>query len=408
MERIWKTPNITYLYGKSVFLARMHHLFSHLRLTIFYCIVIYASVLCVFVDQVQAQEQKPWSGFAIETNFMAGKVLKHTAKFRAPVPDLSSAFEINFMQQTFGKKAWHARRYYPVVGFGFTYTNYGIDSIYGKCISMYPNLQIPIIRGKNLEWTFRMGFGLGYVTKRFERSPAWDTLNTAVGSHFNNFSIISTDLRYHISKHIDVQLGLNFTHISNAALRQPNLGVNMYGGHIGVRYFPVTSMPAKEQTNPSSLKSRWLAQARLGLAFNEAGQADGPLYPVYLLSAYASKRWRSKNKLFIGIDYSYHRGIEAFLKNNEISVGEEKQHSWKSAVFVGNEFLFGRVGIILQVGYYLKDAALRLDPFYQKLGGNLYIIQNETGILKELYLSILLKTHRTQAELAELGLGIGI
>lgn len=355
-----------------------------------------------------AQSYTPGAGFGIESNIMAGKLIRHTQKMKGPIPDLSTAFEVNFVQQTDGRKVWQQRRHYPVWGFGFTYTNYGIDSIYGQCIAMYPNLQFPVIRTRNFEWTIRAGFGIGYVTRRYERFPDYDTLNTAIGSHVNNFTLFSTDFRYHANEHLDVQAGFNFSHVSNAALKQPNLGLNMYGAHIGIRYFPVTSRPERITRKLDPLKNRWLVQARGSMAFTGSGTVNGPMYPIYIGAVFASRRWRSNNKMYAGIDYSYHSNIEAFLRNNEIYPGEEKANSWKSAVFVGNEFLFGRVGIVLQVGYYIKEAGLRLDPYYQKLGGNFYILQQESGVFKEIFLSALLKTHKTQAELAEVGVGIGL
>jgi len=359
-------------------------------------------------EAVNGQTQPPWSGTGIEVNVRAGKVLKHTNKFLAPIPDITCAYEVNVMQQTYGKREWHQRRKYPRVGVGMTYTNYGIDSVYGRCISIYPNVELPLVKGERLEWTLRLGFGAGYVTRHFERVPVWDTLNNAIGGHLNNYTMFATDLRYQINGHWAVQVGANFSHISNAGYRQPNKGINTYGGHVGFRYYPVTSEPERIVRKLKPLSNRWLLQARLGLSYNESAFTDGPLYPIYLASVYGSKRWRSKNKMFAGVDYSYHKDIEAFQKNNEINEGEERDNSWKSAVFVGNEFLFGRVGIMLQVGVYLKEATLRLDPYYQKLGCNLYIVQRERGPLKEMFLSVLLKTHKTQAELAELGLGIGL
>jgi hypothetical protein len=354
-----------------------------------------------------ASAQK-FAGSGVETNFIYGKIYKHSKKIIAPIPEQSTGFEINYVQQTNGSKDWHHRRRFPLVGFGFMYTDYGIDSIWGKCLAIYPNLQIPIIRGKTLEWTAKLAFGLGYATKRYSRVPTWDTLNTAIGSHFNNFSYFATDVRYHINQHIDIQLGANFSHMSNAALRQPNLGINMYGAHVGLRYFPVTSQTDRVVKEVPALKNRWLIQARAGIAGTELGAADGPFYPVYLGSLYASKRYRSKNKVFAGVDYSYHQNIYAFLRNNEIAVGEERAKSWKSAVFAGHEFLFGRVGIMLQAGVYIKQAELtKKDKYYQKLGANVYLLQNEKGLLKELFASCLLKTHTAQAELVEVGIGAG-
>jgi len=357
-------------------------------------------------NSASAQEQSKLGGFGIEANMFAGKILRHTPKFPKQIPDLSTGFELNIVQQTDGRKDWQQRRNYPLLGFALAYTSYGIDSIYGKCISIYPNLQIPIIRSKHLEWTARVGFGLGYVTKRFSRYPDWDTLNTAIGSHFNNNTYLATNIRYHINTHWDVQAGFNFSHVSNAALRRPNLGINLYGAHIGLRYFPATSQPEKIERQLNPLKNRWLIQARGGISATESGNGDGPLLPIYLASVYASKRYLGKNKAFAGIDYSYHSDVYAFMRNNEVMPGQEKNKSWKSAVFVGNEFLFGHVGIVLQLGYYIKRG-LYPDAYYEKLGGNVYILQKEKGVLKELFASCLLKAHKTDAELVELGLGVG-
>ena len=361
----------------------------------------------VSAAQNDVQNVPPWSGFGIELNAIGGKVYKHEAKFTVPIPTLSTGLDVNLMLHTYGKKEWEQRRKYPTIGLGFTYTNYGIDSIYGRCLSIYPNIELPLVRGRKLEWTLRIGDGLGYVTRHFSRVAPVDTLNVAIGSHLNDFFMFMTDLRYHINSHWDIQLGANFDHISDASFSKPNLGVNMYGGHIGLRYFPVTSIPRHIIRKLEPLKNRWLAEARLGLAYVSNNAPGGPLYPVYIATGYVSRRWLSKNKAFAGIDYSYHSDVYAFLRNNQIYPGNEAQHSYKSAIFIGNEFMLGKVGAVLQLGVYTKQAALRMDPYYEKIGGNYYIIQRERGPIKELFISAFLKTHKIIAEFGEFGIGFG-
>ncbi|MEZ5017742.1 MAG: acyloxyacyl hydrolase [Flavipsychrobacter sp.] len=354
-----------------------------------------------------AQTNKPWSGFGIEVNASMGKMIRHTPKFPKQLPNVVTNYELNFIQQTYGRKAWQQRRKFPVVGFAVGYTDYGIDSIYGKCISLYPNLQIPIIKSDKIEWTIRAGFGIAYMTKYFRRYPSFDTVNTAIGGALNNFTHFTTDLRYRINQNLDIQLGANFYHVSNASFKIPNLGINTYGAHVGFRYFPTTSTPENIERRLKPLKNRWLAQARLGYTTRQYTAADGPDYPIYMLTLYASKRYWSKNKLLLGADYTFHSEVYQFLKNNEIEVGKEKDNSWRASLFVGNEFLVGRVGIIFQLGYYIKNVYITEDSFYEKLGGNFYIVQKEQGVLKELFLSTLLKTHAEKAELVEVGLGFG-
>jgi hypothetical protein len=233
-------------------------------------------------------------------------------------------------------------------------------------------------------------------------------MNNAIGSYVNDYATFMTDLRYHINKHWDVQVGANFSHISNVSYKQPNLGINLYGAHFGIRYFPTTSEPKKIKHELKPLSNRWLAQFRLSMAYTGSNAPLGPAYPIYLASVYASKRWISKNKVFGGLDYSYHTNIYSFLLNNNfVAAGTEASRSYKVAVFAGNEFMLGRLGVVLQVGYYLKQAYQIQGLYYQKLGGNLYLVQKEKGPIKELFICGYLKTHISVAELAEFGFGMG-
>jgi hypothetical protein len=359
----------------------------------------------------RAQELSSLPGFGIEANAFAGKVIKHTATFHLPVPELTTGLDIDLQWKTYGKADWQQHRRYPTIGIGFTYTNYGIDSIYGRCFSIYPNIIVPLITGKRFQWTIRIGDGAGYVTRRYMHGKPSDTINNAIGSHVNDYASFLSDVRYHVNDHLDLQLGVNFSHISNASYQQPNLGINLAGVHIGVRYFPVTSSPKRIVRALNPLSKRWLFQYRLTLAHDGSNAPLGPSYPIYLGTAYVSKRWISKNKVFGGIDYSYHTNIDAFLHNNAgngfVTPGTEAAHSYKSALFAGNEFLLGRLGVVLQVGYYIHQAFQVQGKVYEKIGGNLYLVQREHGPIKEFFLCGYLKTHLSVAELAEFGFGMG-
>jgi hypothetical protein len=364
--------------------------------------------ICILTGlQLRGQEVAPWSGFGVESNVIAGKVYKHEAKFTLPIPALTTGFDVNLLLHTYGKKAWQQRWRYPTIGLAVSYINYGIDSIYGQCVGVAPNITITLVRGKQLEWTLRLGDGIGYVTKRYRRTSPVDTINVAVGSNINDFGMFMTDVRYHVNRHWDLQAGVNITHISNASYQKPNLGINMIGAHFGVRYFPVTSRPPHIERPLSPLTNRWLLQGRLSMAYISSYTPGGPLYPVYLATGYASRRWRSKMKLLVGADYAYYQSIYSWLRNNELYTGHEKEHAYKTAVFAGNEFLLGRLGIVLQAGYYLQPSAIKTAAVYEKIGAHYYLVQREHGPLKELFLSAFLKTHGTVAELGEAGVGFG-
>jgi len=380
---------------------------SHYRIGFFLCSLFLFSHPFYGHAQDAPQNIAPWSGFGIEASVIAGKVFKHEPKFTLPIPALTTGLDMDFVLHTYGKKEWEQRRRYPTVGLGVAYINYGNDAVYGRCFGFYPNIILPLVSGRKITWDLRMGDGIGYVTKRYQRTAPVDTVNVAIGSHVNDFAMFMTDLRYPINNHWDLQAGANITHISDASFHKPNLGINMAGIHFGVRYSPVTSRPVHIVRKQEPLKNRWLVQARFSMAYISSYTPGGPLYPVYIATGYVSRRWWSKNKVFAGVDYAYYQSIYAWLRNNEMDIGREKQNSYKSAVFAGNEFLVGRVGIVFQLGYYMQQSAIPIEPFYEKIGGHLYLVQKEHGPIKEFFISAFLKTHETVAEFGEIGVGFG-
>lgn len=364
-------------------------------------------IACNFCLNVKAQEQRDWSGFGIESNVMIGKIIRHTPRFTGTLPDHIYSFDINLIKKTRGQKDWQQRRHYPQIGIGFHYNNYNMPGVFGQTFGIFPNIQLNLIKGETFEWTVRAGMGVCYDTKPYERTPNSNLENVAIGGHWNNVSPFSTDIRWKVNQHWDIQAGLNFSHVSNAAFQQPNLGINSYGAHIGVRYFPVTSKPVKIIKDLPDLKNRWLLQARYSMAFIENSPADGPLNAVYMGALFVSKRYLSRNKLYAGVDYTYNSAKYAKLKSIEHFQGEEYKYSTQAAIFLGNEFLVGRLGILFQLGYYVHEMDEQEDNIYQKVGGNFYFIQKEKGPLKELFFSAILKTHKGTAEFFEMGLGVG-
>lgn len=348
------------------------------------------------------------TGMGIEVRLLAGKVFRHEEKFTLPIPALTTAIDINFIQHTSGRKEWEQRCHYPRLGIGITALHYGIDSIYGNLVGIYPNITLPLVSGKHLEWTLRLGNGLGYVTKRFSRTDPVNTVNVAVGSHLNDFILINTDASFHLSQRLFLKAGIYIQHISSGSFRKPNLGINTTGASLGLTYFPARYALPKVQHELPPLSQRYLVQAKYGMSLVSANTPGGPLYPVYIGTAYISRRWRNTHKLFAGIDYSYHQNIHAYLRDNNLQPGNEKTASAKSALVGGIEFLLGRVGISLQAGAYIHKAWGQSADVYEKVSGHYYLVQHEHGPIKELFVYTSLKTHLNVAEMGEMGLGIGL
>ncbi len=355
----------------------------------------------------QKEEQPKGSGLGIEFTPKVLSMVKHTTNFTGPISKFCYGFDLNIIRQHYGKKPWHQLRNYPMLGASISYLNYNNESVYGHVIGISPLMVLPLLRNEQWEWTFRAGMGIGIATRYYNRKTNNNTENVAIGGLINNVSPFATDLRFKPNEHWQLSMGLSFTHVSNATLQVPNLGINTWGGHVGVRYFPVTSTPQKISYKPApSFRNNYMFFAKASIAYKETGAPDGPMFRTYIGQLGVAKRYASKNKVYTGIDYHYHSMKYHFAINSGATVANKMHLAGQFGLFLGHEFIYGKVGLVGQLGYYIVPALDQKERLYQKIGLNYYVIRREKGFLQELYIGGILKTHLTVAELFELGIGV--
>ena len=371
------------------------------------------AVLCCLLMGVvdvalgQTNPNAKGAGVGIETNMFYGNMLKHTSALTGPIAKDCYGVDVNLTIKTYGRKAWEELRNYPTFGIGISYLNYNNPSVYGFAIGINPNITLPLISRPKFETTFRIGMGVGFVSKHYSLKSDGNTDNLAIGGHANNVSPMFLDARWKVNMHWHLQAGLNLTHISNASFQQPNLGTNIWGAHVGFRYFPVTGDPIKiRRAVKPTFRNNFVVTAKASLAFKESTTSDGPLYTTYIGTLSVGKRFASKNKVYAGVDYHYSPYKYAFLKSIGNPPNSKHEAAGQTAVFAGIEFFFNRVAIVGQMGYYVQQSTGQTEPLYQKIGANYYFIRNEKGVFKEVFFSALLKTHMATAELFEMGIGV--
>jgi hypothetical protein len=364
-------------------------------------------ICSIIISVIELKAQSSWDGVGVEANYFHSNMMRHSKKITAPLAKDTRTFELSLTKKFRGTKDWHLRRNYPEAGIGAFYLDYNNREIYGAVFAIVPHLRFRVIAKEKFSWTLRAGLGIGYVTNPYQRVPKLNLDNETIGGYINNFSPLQTDLRYVINNHLEFQAGAHLLHVSNASFRRPNFGINIWGIHAGLRYFPISNKPEKIERALPELPNRILFYTKASIAFVEKDMPDGGLNRVYNGGIFATKRYLGKNKIILGADYTYNTAVYAAIKYNFRHKGKENRWSSQSSIFLGNEFEFNHFGIVLQAGVYLMRYDQQTDRFYQKLGGNFYWFKRETGLLKEGLCSVLLKTHQNRAELLELGMALG-
>jgi len=345
-------------------------------------------------------------GISIEPNLHIGKIYKHTPNLTFSVDDISTGIELNFTNKKYGKKAWHQQLKYPKGGVALFYYHLGDTDLFGQSIGVVPNIIFPVFNLKKLDSSFQLGWGLAYVTKRFD--PIDNTENNALGSNFNSINTFKYQLGYRFSPSCKINLGASFTHYSNGASQLPNFGINIPALVIGASFTP-SPIQKRDfiQHDLDKINNRWGISVHLDLAYKEVKPAGGPRYPFYVASLSGVYRLSAVQELSIGIDYEYNKSFYIFGLHTStfLSEKEARRGSTRLGIFLADEFLFGNVGLYGQVGTYIPGYNRNTRFFlYTKLAMRYYLPAFGKPKTK-FYIGLYLKSHKITAEYLALGIG---
>ena len=154
--------------------------------------------------------------------------------------------DLRVARQTDGRAQWEKDFNYPVYGAFLRYENNNVDSIQykyrneygyeqetwrplGDCISTGAFMNGHLYRGKYWSFDYDLMGGLSFWTKHGDEF---------IGSVVNVHLAIDAGPTFMIEDNCDLLLRYQFSHSSNAALRLPNCGINVFSWLLGFRYHP--------------------------------------------------------------------------------------------------------------------------------------------------------------------------
>jgi hypothetical protein len=364
-------------------------------------IIILATVFH-FTTPVKAQflHKLNTSNLLLESRLNYGFLINHHLEMQVFNAHFIS-YEINLGRETYGKKRWEAMYAYPIVGISYWYSNLGNSEFIGKANALFPYINFPITRTEKSEFNFRLGGGLGYLTKHFDRLTNYKYL--AIGSHLNAAVNLMFEVRWRPMPRVQVSAGFAMMHFSNGSLKTPNYGINIPSANIAIAYH-LTKANAyiNRKLLPELTKFEFDGRKNIELDLVGAfGMKDiseyGKRYYIYTLSGNIFKQVSYKSKAGIGFDLFYD---ESDLHKAELDkiILQRNSQVIKPGASLGYQLNLSRTSFVFNLGFYLGGKMALAGASYYKVGMRVMLSRS-------IFASMALKTHYARADY--IGLGIG-
>ncbi|MBO9727618.1 MAG: acyloxyacyl hydrolase [Chitinophaga sp.] len=170
----------------------------------------------------------------LELKFHSGSHLYNGEELKIALDDGYRSVELRMGWQSSGNKTWQRVFNYPSYGLGFYTGDIGNPTILGNPSGIYGFFFVPFHRRKINDFELGLSLGLTYDLNPYDSSK--NPLNDAIGSKVDVYFNLSASGVLKVSDAIDFLYGADITHFSNGRTHTPNLGLNMAGLHVGIRY----------------------------------------------------------------------------------------------------------------------------------------------------------------------------
>ncbi len=338
-------------------------------------------------------------------------------------------FDFRLGWQTTGEKAWQQLLRYPTYGVGFAsylYSEEEVNNLIGEPAGIYGFLGLPLYRGKGRKFQSDLDLSAGLTYDLNPYDFTTNPYNDAVGSRILFYFNFDLTFNHYLSRRLDLSYGLSLIHFSNGRIRTPNLGVNMVGLHLGLRYNfnalqPYTRKvlpdrrlawrPSFEKHEIPRYPDHWIAKiwTSLGSASTSPPSEDeegnpqsvaGPSYLTGSTGLEVHRRYGALASVGLGMSYMFDFGLGERYENKEASFWQ------KSLISIGplHELFFNKLSIFTQVGVYLhitEEVKPMLGGWHLRAGGRIYVGDNT-------FIHAALKTRNGGiADWVEFGFGTG-
>ena len=353
--------------------------------------------------RAQSEHQFIGSNLLLEGRVNYGFLINHHLEmqiFNSHFP----AFELNLSKETFGEYRWQRMYNYPFIGISYWYSYLGNSTYLGSAYALFPYVNYPLVRNQKHELNFRLGLGLAYLTKRFDRITNYKYL--AIGSHVNAAANLMFEYRWRFNSRMNVALGLALAHFSNGSTKTPNFGINIPSVNLAFSYRlskenPYQTKKMLPELYEFEFNGKQTITLNLGttIAYKDMGNEYGRTFMVYNLFGNVMKPVTFKSAFGIGMDFTLDKSDPFIARENNFTIKYDIQKI-RVGINGAYQLSMSKLSYMFNLGFYVLGK-VRPSISYFKLGLHY-------DLTKRFFTTLVLRTHFAQADFVGIGVGYKI
>ena len=372
---------------------------------IFYITIV--SLIIIFCSQIYPQQRKEISEtdttsindlnnidasiFSLGLSYHYGFAIPHAKEVVNIRGTNPIGYELNFNWLMYTREVWDDCHCYPRLGLMISFYDFDINDIFGYGVVAGGHFTYFFGLPSTFNFILQGKAGLSYLTKPYDKETHPE--NMCYSTHLNYLLSGGGGIRIAFSKYVEAQFMVSMNHNSNAALTEPNGGINYPALSLGIGYtFNPIELKPRNHPDPyptAEKKKRWDISLFWGISsmpFPDPTQ-------VAMLGLNVLRSWQVVRFGAVTAGAELEMNGRAKLRIERGTT--EDPNPWRASVQGGWEFLMGKTIFSIQLGYYFYRPHIEKDDIYQRYG----LVYR---FFDHIYLGVNFKSYRNWADHVDL------
>lgn len=313
------------------------------------------SSACLVSAQNDGIEKEGNGRFLLKAQTFMGGYLNPCTNIRQLGPKAPSGLNIGVELPSSRQRPWQQYLNDPTVGLGISYLNFGHD-VLGEGIAMYPYILISALRTDIADVSLKVAAGLTAVSGYYESTLDEEIPNMTFGSCLNSYLNAGLDLDIPIARNIAVNGEFGFYHISNGRISEPNKGINVLYGGVGlIAVLNPGEVGAKKPVQFPDLPYKWSLNITGAAGVQNADLTDDRRFMISTFHVGAIYSMTSWYGIGLGADVFYNDAIGSetdrglFCPEHHYTASDKT----RAGLSLNNEVKFGDLTALVDWGIYL-------------------------------------------------------
>ncbi len=290
-----------------------------------------------------------------------GFIIIHSRDIRPVEDSYPFGLTLDFSRHYTDRETWSKCRCFPRAGVQLSWFNFDNTAILGHGIILAPYIEPFFGKPAGLTLSFRASAGLAWLSKPWHEFENPDNLSYSMA--ISGYLQLGLNLNYFYRQNWNLKLSVNYNHISNGGLKEPNKGINYPTMSFGFEYFPEV---VKFRNFEIDKKESGFEKQRFDLSiFGTSGihkAGDKERQAVFGLSFIYSRRYNRLHSFFGEIEW-----INNGLAREKMLREEDKvvDHN-RVGLVAGHEYILGSFIFSQGLGIYIYRPYSDSEIIYQR------------------------------------------